>query len=214
MTQPQEHEGIRYELFNLQVCDAVAAVVAEAFAGYEPMMVAQNIPVNRMADYLRSLGQVLAQEELAVVALDIKTDRVVGALITRDFVYMLDMVSDEGEDPINAILNTLDRQYTRMKTIRRGQYLHLNLLAVAQQHTGRAVAQNVVRLCLENGRQKGYRIAVTEATGLASQYIFRETHGFVARYEIPYQTFRYQGRRPFASIKEHPSVILMDKSLL
>ena len=140
MTQPQEHEGIRYELFNLQVCDAVAAVVAEAFAGYEPMMVSQNIPVNRMADYLRSLGQVLAQEELAVVALDIKTDRVVGALITRDFVDMLDMLSDEGEDPINAILNTLDRQYTRMKTIRRGQYLHLNLLAVAQQHTGRAVA--------------------------------------------------------------------------
>ena len=117
MTQPQEHEGVRYELFNLQVCDAVAAVVAEAFAGYEPMMVAQNIPVNRMADYLRSLGQVLAQEELAVVALDIKTDRVVGALITRDFVDMLDMLSDEGEDPINAILNTLDQQYTRMKKL-------------------------------------------------------------------------------------------------
>jgi predicted N-acetyltransferase YhbS len=87
------------------------------------------------------------------------------------------------------------------------------LLAVARQHTGRAVAQNVVRLCLENGVQKGYRTAVTEATGLVSQHIFRETHGFVARHEIAYQTFRYQGRRPFASIKEHRSVILMDKSV-
>ncbi len=210
MTQPQEREGVRYELFNLQVCDAVAVVVAEAFAGYEPMMVSQNIPVDRMANYLRSLGPVLAQEELAVVARDIKTDEIVAALITRDFT---DMLSDEGEGPINAILNALDRQYIQTRTIRRGEYVHLNLLAVARQHTGRAVAQNVVRLCLENGIRKGYRTAVTEATGLVSQHLFRETHGFVARHEISYQTFIYQGRRPFASIKKHPSVILMDKSL-
>jgi hypothetical protein len=210
MTQPHEHDGVRYELYSLPVCDAVARVVAEAFAEYEPMMVSQNIPVDRMEEYLRSFGPLLAQEKLAGVARDIETDEVVGALITRDFV---DMLSDEGEGPINAILNALDRKYTRTRTIRRGKYLHLNLLAVARQHTGRAVAQNVVRLCLENGVQKGYRTAVTEATGLVSQHIFRETHGFVARHEIAYQTFRYQGRRPFASIKEHRSVILMDKSV-
>jgi hypothetical protein len=213
MPQPQERDGVRYALFSLQVCDAVATVVAEAFAGYEPMMLSQNIPVDRMADYVRSLGPVLAQEELAVVAQDIQTDAIVGALITRDFADMLDILSDEAEDPINAILNRLDQQYVRTRTIRQGEYLHLNLLAVAQQYTGRAVAQNVVRLCLENGLQKGYRTAVTEATSLVSQHIFRAAHGFVARHEIPYQTFRYQGRRPFASIKEHPSVILMDKLL-
>lgn len=211
MAQPQEHASIRYEIYSLPVCDAVARVVAEAFAGYEPMMVSQNIPVDLMADYLRSLGPLLAKEQLAVVAQDRRTGEVIGALITRDFV---DMLSDEGEGPINAILSRLDQQYVRTKTIRRGQYLHLNLLAVAEQHTGREVAQNMVRLCLENGVQKGYRTAVTEATGLVSQHIFRETHGFVARHEIPYQTFRYQGKRPFASIKEHRSVTLMDKSLL
>lgn len=213
MPQPQERDGVRYGLFSLQVCDAVATVVAEAFAGYEPMMLSQNISVDAMADYVRSLGPVLAQEALAVVAQDMQTDAIVGALISRDFVDMLDILSDEAKDPINAILNRLDQQYVRTRTIRRGQYLHLSLLAVAHQHTGRAVAQNVVRLCLENGRQKGYRSAVTEATSLVSQHIFQETHGFVARHEILYQTFRYRGKRPFASIKEHPSVILMDKSL-
>ena len=71
----------------------------------------------------------------------------------------------------------------------------------------------MVRLCLENGVKKGYTTAVTEATGIISQHIFRKC-GFVERHEIVYKDFTYEGENPFESIERHPSAILMDKALV
>jgi len=66
---------------------------------------------------------------------------------------------------------------------------------------------------LENGAGKGYRTGVAEATGLVSQHICRK-FGFVDRFEIPYKTFTFQGKRVFESIEGHRSIILMDKALV
>jgi hypothetical protein len=56
--------------------------------------------------------------------------------------------------------------------------LHLFMIAVDHRHKGRKVAHNLVRACLQNGARKGYHTAVTEATGVISQHIFRSGFGF------------------------------------
>jgi GNAT superfamily N-acetyltransferase len=112
----------------------------------------------------------------------------------------------------DTLLDQLDAQYQRDKTIEPGAYLHLLLLGVARPFTGRKVAQHLITACEENGRRKGYRVAVTEASGSVSQHILRK-QGYAGRLQMSYQEYRYQGMPVFASIEGHSGVILMDKIL-
>ena len=213
MTLPQEIFGVSYEPLDTDSSDQAALVVAQAFAGYEPMAVAQKISVHEFAAHLRSLGPVLAEEGLTVIARDRQAGEIIGALVTRDFAPTIASEGGEGTGAIDALLNALSQPYIQTRTIRAGAYLLLNLLAVSDRHKGRSVAYNMVRLCLENGMKKGYTNAVTEATGLISQHIFRKC-GFVERHEIVYKDFTYEGENSFESIEGHPSAILMDKALV
>ena len=92
-------------------------------------------------------------------------------------------------------------------------YLELFLLGVAQPFTGWGIAQQLVAVCLENGVQNGYRVAVTEATNSVAQHVFRQ-QGFVECVQRSYQDYRYSGNAVFASIKGHIGLILMDKQLM
>jgi hypothetical protein len=213
----REVQGVRYELFDMSALGETAHMVAEAFNRYEPMSVAQGIPAKEFEDFIKLLGPKAQQEELTVLARDQETGQVIGAMITDDF------ASEPPEsmehlggafEPVFALLGELNEQYKRRRSLRLGEYLHLFLIAVNHKHNGRNVAHNLIQSCLENGIRKGYHTAVTEATGVISQHIFRDKFGFVDRLEIPYKTFVYQGRRVFESIEGHTGAILMDKTLV
>src|ERR1035441_7520651 len=94
----------------------------------------------------------------------------------------------------------LDAQYRHGRTIVRGEHLHLFMLAVDARFAGQGIAQRLVQTCLDNGREKGYCRAVTEATGLVSQRVFRKL-GFEERYRVSYRDYRYGGEAVFASIE-------------
>jgi ribosomal protein S18 acetylase RimI-like enzyme len=110
------------------------------------------------------------------------------------------------------MLDGLDADYRQGRTIAPGHYLHLFMLGVDPRFGGRGIAQQLVAACLSNGREKGFTHAVTEATGVVSQHIFRKL-GFTERLRVPYQDYRYEGRPVFASIREHDATILMDRPL-
>ena len=145
----------------------------------------------------------------------IHTYEMVGALLTEDFVSPppdgIDQLSKKF-DPIFDILGQLDTDYRRGKMIQRGECLHLFLLGVAPSCGGRGVAQQLVATCLENGRQKGYRLAVTEATNNVSQHVFRKL-GFSDRVQRIYRDHRFEGKAVFAKIEGHLGPILMDKPI-
>ncbi len=199
-----EVQGVRYELFDMHALDEMALMVAEAFTRYEPVMVAQDISLNECVDFVKLLGPKAQQEELTVVARDQETGQIIGAMITDDFASApLESMEHLGGkfEPVFALLSELDAQYNQGRSLRLGKYLHLFMIAVTHQHKGRKVAQNLIQACLENGTRKGYKAAVTEATGMISQHIFRNKFGFADRLEIPYKTFIYQGKRVFESIE-------------
>src|SRR5262249_51422356 len=213
MTLLRKGRGVQYELFDMHALDEMAPMVAEAFNRHEPMTVAQDVPFQEFVDFVKLLAPKAQQEELTVLARDQETGQVIGAMIADDFAS----APPEGMGllgaafaPILALLGELDEQYKKGRSPRLGEYLHLFMIAVDHRHQGRKVAQNLVRACLENGARKGYHTAVTEATGVISQHIFRSRFGFRDRLEIPYKTFVYEGRPVFASIGGHPGPILMD----
>lgn len=213
----REAQGVRYELFTMQAIDETAFTVAEAFSHYEPITIALDISSNEWMEFIKFLGLKAQKDELTIVARDLETEQVIGAMIADDFASELPLGKERLSDKFTSIfklLDDLDSPYKLGKRISIGEYLHLFIIAVAHQYKEKKVAQNLIEICMENGMRKGYRTAVTEATGAISQHIFRNRFGFIDRFEIPYKIYTQKGRKIFESIEGHTGIILMDKNLV
>jgi ribosomal protein S18 acetylase RimI-like enzyme len=152
--------------------------------------------------------------ELTMVARRAGTGEMVGAVLSEDG------ASDASPDlervgerfaMVGSILGRLG-ELAREAAPLPGETLHIFLLGVADGSEGQGVGTALVAACVENGARKGYRRAVAECTGRASQHIFRKL-GFLDRAMVPYADHEFNGRRIFAGIAEHGGPILMEKTL-
>ena len=216
MVHIREYEGIQYGLCDTSELDEMVILLADTFSRFDPPAVAAGISSKEFEEFIRIFLPNVASDGLTIIARTADTSEMVGALLTEDASAPppaeLEFVGGKFE-PVFDILGRLGTEYWHGKELNPGEYLHLFLLGVARPFTGRGIAQQLVRVCLGNGVQKGYRVGVTEATNNISQHIFRQ-QGFIERVRRSYQDYRYEGNVVFASIKEHAGPMLMDKDLL
>lgn len=206
---------IEYDVYVSSDAEAMAKLLGEVFSRYDPPAVAAGLTTSEFEAFVRLLCPKAAAEGLTIVARLAGTGELIGVLLTEDSASALPEGIDRLSakfDPIFDILGQLDMEYRSGQPVRPGESIHLFLLGVSDRVAGRGVAQQLVTACLEHGRRRGYRVAVTEATNKVSQHIFRK-QGFVARVQRSYEAHRFDGRQIFASIAEHGGPILMDKSL-
>lgn len=193
----------------------IASLLANVFSESEPPAVAMGLTYRDLQQFLQLFAPGAIAGGLTLVARSRRTGEIVGALLTDDFAsppaVHISQISTKFL-PIFSLLQTLDEQYRRGRTISLGEYLHLFMLGVDGQFAGRGIGQELVKACLDNGLRKGYRMALTEATGRVSQRVFRK-QGFVNRFSISYRDFLYEHKVVFASIQGHENASLMDKSL-
>ena len=206
---------VEYGVLRAADLDCMVQLVAKAFSSADPPAVAMGLTAQDLAQFLRTIAKHGAEAGLTTVARLRSTGEVVGAMLSDDFAAPpavdLNAIA-RGFRPIFAMLEQLDRQYLPNEPAELGKYVHLFMLAVDARFAGQGLAQGVVRLCLENARKQGYRRAVTEATGVVSQHLFRKL-GFQERCRIAYQNFQYDGEAVFSSIVDHGGVALMDHVL-
>jgi len=191
-------------------------LLGTVFSRNDPPAVAVGLEPAEFEAFVRLFCPKATTEGLTIVARLVDTGELVGALLTEDGASDppdgLDRLSEKFE-PIFDILGQLDTEYRGDQTVLPGEHLHLFLLGVAEFAAGRGVAQKLVQTCLTHGANRGYRLAVTEATNKVSQHIFRK-QGFVERVRRSYGTHTFDGRTVFSSIAEHGGPLLMDKQLL
>ncbi len=195
--------------------DEIICLLAEVFSQSDPPAVAVGLSCNEMKRFLQLIVPRVIPDGLTVVARSEDDGRLAGVFLSDDFASPPEL--DPGQFnskllPIFSMLETLDEQFRRGKTIAAGEYLHLFMLGVNAQFSGRGIAQGLVQASIDNGRRKGYRTALTEATGKVSQHIFRK-NGFMDRFSVAYRDFVYENKTVFASIREHDKAILMDRLL-
>jgi ribosomal protein S18 acetylase RimI-like enzyme len=211
----RETHGVCYSLFKLGDLDEMALVLAGAFSEHEPMARACGCSQRELVDFVKLFGPLAARERLTPIARDVATGRIIGAFLSEDFTSPapegFDRVSERLR-PILTLLACLDDPYREGKAILPGRYLHLFMIGVAREFTGRDVGQNLLACCLENGVRRGYVMAVTEATGTVSQSIFRQA-GFTERRRVEYTDYVFEGHRVFQGIEGHIGTLLMDKAL-
>ena len=215
MADSSEPKQIEYGVYVPSDAEAMTKLLGAVFSRHDPPAVAAALTSSEFEDFVGLLCPRAAEEGLTVVARLAGTGELIGALLTEDSASGLpdgiDRLSAKF-DPIFDILGQLDTEYRSGRTVRRGELLHLFLLGVSDSVAGRGVAQQLVAACLELGLRRGYRMAVTEATNIVSQHIFRK-QGFVERVQRSYEAYLFNGRQVFASIAKHRGPILMDKPL-
>ena len=207
--------SVACDVFRPSDTDALVSLLARVFSAGDPPAVAVGLTHAELEPFVAALCPAAAADGLTIVARTPDTGRIVGVLLTDDFATppALDMslLSDKML-PILTMLDGLDEEYRTGRSIAAGQYLHLFMLGVDADAARRGVAQQLVAACLANGRRKGYTHAITEATGVVSQHVFRKL-GFTERLRAPYQEYRYEGAAVFAGIRDHAATILMDRRL-
>ena len=194
---------------------AVVQLLAKAFSANEPPAVAVGLTSADFVSFLELLCPGAIDDGLTIVARDSASGQIAGVMLTDDFAVPSDLPPAAISDkflPIMAMLDSLDERYRRGQPIIAGQYVHLFMLAVDERFAGQGIATQLVSTCLANSRRLGYTHAVTEATGIISQHVFRKL-GFAERHRVCYQEYRYEGRKVFSSIRDHEAAILMDRTL-
>lgn len=207
--------SINYSLYTAADADEMSRLLGDVFADRDPPAVAVGLTAAEFEAFVRLYGPKADAEGLTVVARSAATGELVGVLLAEDSGSEppagLDQLSPKF-NPIFDILGQLDAEYARGRARQRGESVHLFLLGVAQGHAGRGVAQQLVAECLVNGRRKGYRLAVTEATNKTSQQVFRK-QGFAERVRRTYNDHKFEGRAFFTSIADQDGPMLMEKHL-
>jgi ribosomal protein S18 acetylase RimI-like enzyme len=207
--------SISYSLYTAPDADEMSRLLGEVFAERDPPAVAVNLTAAEFETFVRLYGPRAEAEGLTVVARSAVTGEMVGALLAEDSGSEppagFEQVSPKF-NPIFDILGQLDAEYSGGQARPRGESVHLFLLGVARGYAGRGIAQQLVAECIANGRRKGYRVAVTEATNTTSQHVFRK-QGFIERVRRSYKDHQFGGRGFFASIADHGGPMLMEKRL-
>ena len=206
---------IHYSVYQDSDRDEVTALLAKEFSDRDPPAVATGISEAEFAEFVSLFCSRAADQQLTIVARSSATDALCGAVLTED--CALDMPPgiegvSEKFGPIFEILGELDEEYRNSSQAPTGPAIHLLLLGVSRDFAGRGVAHGLVSECLANGANRGFQMAVTEATNPTSQHIFRK-RGFSDRVTRSYADHQSGEQKPFASIADAGGPILMDKQL-
>ena len=212
---PQVISGVQYTVCRPGDTEEIGYLLSESFTRHDPPAVAVDLTAEDFEAFVRLWSPAAGTEGLTIVARDVATHEVAGALLTEDAASPppqgLSTISEKF-DPILDLLGQIDAEYRTDKSIEPGQLLHLFLLGVAEQLARRKIGQHLVAVCLANGADRGYAAAVTEATNPVSQHIFRQL-GFQTRAMRSYRDYRRGGVPAFASIAEHGGPMTMDRSI-
>jgi len=209
-------EAIDYLVAQPSDSHDIVHLLATVFSESDPPAVAMGLSFDEMKEFLELFVERVLLQELTIVARGKEDGQVAGVMLCDDFA--VPPTIDPGQIspkllPILSMLEALDEQFRRGKDISAGQFVHFFMLGVGGRWAGQGVAQGLVQSCVNNGSGRGYRAAVTEATGQVSQHIFRK-NGFVDRFSVAYRDFLYEGKKVFASIRGHDEAILMEKCLV
>lgn len=199
-------------LFSERDCDEAIEVLTESFCRNDPIEAALAITPDEFRAMIRLELAAVPREDLSMVLREGETDRIVAVAIATD--AMAEPVDSGAQAsakfaPIAEISRTCHDRYFATRTISPGSHLYFFAFGVLPESSGRGLGRSLVGAMLEHARTKGYRAAFTLATNVISARIFKG-FGFESIDSIRYQDYRHQGKAVFASIKDSPSLDLME----
>ena len=211
-----EKDGIRYELLDEENMEGAVQCVSEVFIENEPLAHHMKITLDEFITFARGYYPMIVEQGLSLVARDIASGEVIGIRVSEDHVLEnppeIENLSPKFL-PIFTLLGQLEERFYKERQIRRGEYVHMFMVAVKPGFTCRGIAPTMNRLFINHVIELGYTHAVTEPTGAISQHILRDKLGFKVLDQVDYEDFEFEGERVFAGIEDNTCAMLMEKAL-
>ncbi|MFB2968330.1 GNAT family N-acetyltransferase [Aerosakkonema sp. BLCC-F183] len=214
MTSYEKNDIIFRTLQPEDVEDTVACL-CDCFPQREPMTKLLGITYEEYRTLAEPYCQKAAQEKLSLLAKDKETNQICGFIISEDWMSGLPEQVANTTDKLEVIYNLLlqmDEKYQADRQINKGEILHISMLGVMEEYERKNIASKLVIENLKLAKSKNYKTAVTEATSLVSQHIFKKL-GFQEELEIEYKSYTFEGKKFFESLEEHKGCILLTKNL-
>lgn len=201
---------IQYRIMQPQDIDAAAECIGNTFTQHEPLTHFLNISKRDFTIYVRHICQLIVGQQLSMVA---ESDgRIIGVrLAARHQSYKSPVCPCVQMITVAALFAQLHQHAQQYDTQHR---LHLIMMGVDEAFHNHGIAQQLMQKTLANARQRGYQLAIVEATSSITQHIFVNKLGFRIVNEIAYKNFRHQQKLVLKNIPEqHPSCALLEKQL-
>lgn len=206
---------VEFRPVELGDVDELVECVQRTFPGSTGEILARTLGVRRF-DFLtcaEALCHKAVENELSYVAYDRLADRVAGFCLAEDWVTAL-RLSRQGFssrlNPAFRLLEELNDGYGA--AAQPGTVLNLSLLGIDPEYGSKGLGRWLVNRVLDEARRGGYRRVVIKATGSASQALCRSLDFRVLR-ETRYDSFEFEGKRVFESIREPSACVLAERSL-
>lgn len=191
-------------------------LLTEAFCVNDPIESALQITPAEFKVMVELELEPILKDELSLVAYQIDTGRLCGAIIAVDALsepIESGVVASEKFEPISEIARNLHEFYITTRSVQEKSCLYIFMVGVLPELAGKGVGKMLIGETLRNAKDKGYQSAFTMTTNLASTAAFA-THRFKAIKTIDYQTYMYRNQLVFSSINLHPGIVLMELECL
>jgi len=206
----KNHE-ILFQTMQPSDVEETALCISQVFSTFEPITKALKISFNEFYQFALPICQKAADAEISMIAKDKKTGEIAGFIISEDFMTVypdsLEDIDNKFES-IFSFLSELEENYRRSCLATAGQVLHIFMLGVQEKYTKKHIATNLVRENLNLAKHHNFEIAITDATSVGSQQIFRNL-GFTEKFAIEYKSYKFKDKHIFSSIENPSNCLLM-----
>ncbi len=196
------------------VFQAAFDVLCDVFVESSAVHVALGVQAGPYRKYFAPHFQSMVAQGLSYVAVDDRTDEVVGVIVGCDFIQDADHSSEPGWiTPLYELLDDLSARYHDTLEVGQGEIILVDMAAVIPGYEGRGIYRQLRLQLHERAREVGFTRVVGELSSAATQAVCTREFGHRVVSEIAFADFVYQGTRPFAAITEPPTIQLVEGRL-
>jgi len=189
------------------------ALVCNVFCTASPLHHALGISSNAFKQYLSPdwLNYSMRGPVPSLVAVHAHSDEVVGCLIPAAFPTLFDSIASlpAPQRKIYGLLQMLEDRFLQSSPELARSFL-VDIAVVSPEFEKQGIYRQLRQAIHESGKNSGYHKVYGELSATATQHVCREHFGHRVVAEVAYAEFDLEGSRPFETIKEPPSIQLVE----
>ena len=209
--------GISYQLINENNVLAVAHIATDHFIKNEHLIVKSGCNYQTFYRFIMAYCAVTLIEKLSLVAIDIKSNAIVGFAISEDpkSAHAVDANQlaslSENLTLIFKILDDLNHVSIDF-SIAENDCFHLFVLGVVSEYQGKKIGKNLVDLSLKLARKRGFKYVLVEATSPITKPLC-ESLGFSVIGKLNYNNYSFQENRLSKQLSDYSGPHMLLKEL-
>jgi len=185
-------------------------MASRIFAAESTLHRALNVELAAYRAYLHPSFVEMAEEGLSFIAVDPNDDSLLGCLIATDYRPGENAPIDPGSSmaPLKALSAELFRGYEPDAPT-----LLVDMGAVLPEASGRGIYGAMRREIETLAAARGYRLILGALSSETTQHVVLNQMGHRAVAKVPFESFAFDGRYPFAGISRPKALILSEGSI-